>query len=275
MYLFPRVSGFELNMKRPHWSVRFLCGQFFLSIAPVIPGMSPQASAYSVTIAENFKDTFFVPCQDAPPASRLVRSPTLFSPDRSYSAYSEVQARAWSPEIAEDLHHPDCANTSKLFFKESREKEYRVIFNLNPSPENSGNGLEIVDWSKDGGKLAFKVFTFQYGVDWTDEDRVLIYDVKSNRTIGPNISHILSDQLRKACDIWIGEVLGFMADNRLVLSLGDVVFPEEYLAPSEEPPPPCIPERSLWILDWSKQKLAPCSAEVNVKHYGIIESRMQ
>ena len=89
------------------------------------------------------KNTYFIDCGPMPPyASHSAHSPVLVSPDRKRSAFAQASAR-WADGT--------CVNISKIYVAE-RGRGYQVVFLQVPTVTLLGNGVRLIDWSKDGAR---------------------------------------------------------------------------------------------------------------------------
>jgi hypothetical protein len=103
------------------------------------------------------EDTLFVECRGGP--DRTLRGPIISSPS-GYRARVTVTAQM---RRVEGWPYPVCGNTSSLFVASPRAARFSMVFRKNPTPEELGNGLRLVDWAPDGRTLAALSLWWQPG----------------------------------------------------------------------------------------------------------------
>lgn len=118
-------------------SALFFCTALLLSSLLPLQGRS-----------QDLSQTLNVSCGDKFVA-KDVKGSVLMSPGNGSRAYSEVLVRASSG---------NCTNSSRLFVQSpSSGKQYNLVFLQEPTEMQRGNGIRIVDWSRDGRLLLFEV----------------------------------------------------------------------------------------------------------------------
>ena len=95
------------------------------------------------------EDTLFVTCREG--SGHTVRGP-LVSSSSGYRAYVTVTA-----EMRRLEGWPTCVNTASLFVASPGAGSFSMVFQKEPTPERSGNGLRLVDWWGPDGRCLIVV----------------------------------------------------------------------------------------------------------------------
>ena len=111
-----------------------------LSLFPsLVTGQTPSPAPNN-----KYAAPYYLDCGRMPPyQSRSARTPILSSPDGQKEAYAEASARAQGDH---------CSNRSAVFVRQNGHA-FELIFLQQPEEMLLGNGVRIIDWSKDGTKL--------------------------------------------------------------------------------------------------------------------------
>jgi hypothetical protein len=120
-------------------------------------------------------------CGNSPPyKSQSARSRVLLSPDGNREAYAEAKAQ-WVGS---------CVNTSYVFVS-AKNSASQLVFLQEPTEELVGNGVRLIDWSKDGTKLLFDVIRWQDGSDAGPINDIWIYNAVTGIFTAVPIEHVL------------------------------------------------------------------------------------
>lgn len=155
--------------------------------ARIIPRALGQ-SAVRLPVTERLSNTAEVSCwKDSDHlTSRLARSPMITS-SAGYRAYAEVKARAFRPNYQETYSGPLCENTVKLFLAKSHESSFQTLLDTSQPKSDciaiegkdscEVNGIQLLDWSKDGRFLLADLVLWVYESDALVMRVPIIYDV--------------------------------------------------------------------------------------------------
>src|SRR5260370_4784333 len=164
-------------------------------------------SAVPLPITEQSANTAQLSCWKGRDSfsSRQARSAVISSAagDR---AYAEVKAIALRPEYEETYSGDLCENSVKLFLAKGRVSRFHLILGSN-SPTNDCfkiqgrnscdvNGIQLVDWSKDGRLLLANLVIWRYETDGRILRLPVIYDIGENKITQPYLYHFF-DQYYK------------------------------------------------------------------------------
>jgi hypothetical protein len=147
--------------------------------------------------------------------SRFLPSQVLVSPDGHNRAYAENYARmfkGFSQGIFGDATVP-CANTSKLYVSGPKEERFRLVLLQEPTLEELGNSIQIVDWSPDSRYLLLMTQYWQYESDF-GSSAVRVFDSISGVFTGRESLRIEKPS-GNPCT-WDGTALGFSPDGKVV-----------------------------------------------------------
>ncbi len=209
-------------------------------------------------------DTSRVTCGDKPPlTSRTVRSNVFVSPDSKHRAYVEVEALALSTGKAGAVGL-SCVNNSRLFVA-AEGRDFKLIFLAEPSDQETGNSLRLVDWSPDGRRLLIELAQWQY--DSVGANRsILLYDSRYGTFQQPDLARALNKQFGTECSLDL-HVAGFSAEGRIVLEA-------EPLSPEEEEVlaiPTCSHKKATYEMDRTTEALTALPQLPKLQHYAKTE----
>src|SRR5271154_546640 len=158
-------------------------------------------SAVRLPITERASDTAEVSCwKDRDHLiSRLGRSPVISS-SAGYRAYAEVKATAFRPQHEATYAGPLCENSVKVFLADHAASSFQVLFD-STLPKNDCiavegrdscevNGVQLVDWSRDGRFLLANLVLWVYESDALIMRVPIIYDVTKRRFVRPDLYHL-------------------------------------------------------------------------------------
>src|SRR5438876_3142086 len=158
------------------------------------------------------ENTFFVRCREG--SGRTVRGP-LVSSSSGYRAYVTVTA-----EMRRLEGWPTCVNTSSLFVASPGARSFSMVFQKEPTPERSGNGLRLVDWGPDGRTLAAVSLWWQEDSD-VGGHGILIYRAETKRVVEPDLDALFSSSLRRECSLRLDDSPGFTESGELVVKVSN------------------------------------------------------
>ena len=138
-----------------------------LALAAGLVGVCFCASQNPTATAKSPNDPYYLSCGEKEPyASHIRRSDVLVSPDGKHSAYVEVKAN-W--------FHGQCVNSSKIFVQ-SNSGPFEIVFLQEPTEMQMGNGIRLIDWSRNSNSLLFEVQQWGWLSDAGLSHEVQIYD---------------------------------------------------------------------------------------------------
>jgi hypothetical protein len=180
------------------------------------------------------ENPYNVNCGNRPPyKSQSSRSRVLLSPDGNREAYAEAKSQCVG----------SCVNTSSVFVR-AKSSAYQLVFLQEPTEEMVGNGVRLIDWSKDGTKLLFDVIRWQDGSDAGPNNEIWIYDAVTGVFTAIPIEHALKS-FGGGC-FTTPEPLGFSATGTVAVQfLTKQDFDEE----GKMVLPRCDKTRSTWFFD--------------------------
>ena len=246
-------------------------------------------SAVPLPITEQSANTAELSCWKGRDSfgSRQARSAVISSApgDR---AYAEVKATAFKPKYEETYSGDLCENTVKLFLAKGGVSNFRLILGSN-SPTNDClkiegrnlcdvNGIQLVDWSRDGRLLLANLVTWRYETDGGILRLPVIYDVREIKFNQPDLYHFF-DQYYKTdayeekkdpasthCDY---ELLteGFSPEGHLILS---ATRPPPY--PDGDEPVFCFAGTQTFLFELAANKITRLASNFKVQHYGTWNS---
>lgn len=195
-------------------------------------------------------DTLFLPCVGREP--RTTRGPVLRS--TAYSAYVEVRA-VWRSEQA----GRQCEVTASLYVKPEASREFKLVYQKKPSPEELGHGLRPVDWSSDGQLLLMESSWWQPDSDLGGRG-VEVYDALRHSVRKLGFASALSAAVEKNCSVRLDAVRGFSDNGEAVIDVGD--FVDAY---SESQQPKCFTVKTRWAVSLDGKKARPLPAGAPIR----------
>lgn len=211
-------------------------------------------------------DTSHVTCGEKPPfASHQVRSEVLISPDGKHRAYAEVEAKALYPQRPPAYSGPLCVNNSRLYAA-GDTSEYKVVFLQEPSDQETGNSLRLVDWSGDSRRLLLELAEWQYETPGIMRS-IVIYDTKYGTFQQPDLASVFRKQFGIDCSLDI-HVAGFTGEGR-------IVFETQPLTPEEEEVlsfPSCSRKKEIYEMDRSTEAIVAIPGQPKIQHNAKNES---
>jgi hypothetical protein len=207
------------------------------------------------TFTRSPSNPYNVNCGDQPPyKSQSARSTVLSSPDGNRDAYAEAKAR-WVEEGS-------CVNTSAVFVRD-KDGAFQPVFLQEPTQELVGNGIRLIDWSKDGRELLFDVIRWQDGSDAGPSNEIWIYDATTGVFTPVPIKHIVKS-FADGCFTAV-EPLGFSATGTVALEFSAKQDSDEE---GKIMLPKCHKKRVTRLFDPRGNKLTQTSAEYSVTKWG-------
>jgi hypothetical protein len=219
-------------------------------------GNSAQANKYAVP--------YYLDCGREPPyKSQSASSRGLSSPDDKREAYAEVKARAASEQ--------DCKNTSAVFVREGGGAFDLVFFQApiaEPTGMLDGNGVKLIDWSKDGAMLLFDVLRWNYSSDAPPGDDLWIYYARDGALKQVPLRTIFR-RFSDGCDVSF-EPLGFSVVGEVLMHFS---AKQGYDVDGEPNLPKCEAKRVAWLFDPGSSRLTQAPFNTSVQKWGKIRSR--
>ena len=185
------------------------------------------------------------------------RSWTLASPDGMYRAYAvnEATAERASNELS------GCKSTSALFVSRAGRDQVQALV-VNPVKGESGNSIELVDWSREGHRLVVIVGYWAWASD-TGGILARVYDADSGKLTGESLLHDeFSRLLGRRCSGTF-DPLGFSEDGKVVVRAYPDLDEEQTLQEQS-----CVKKVEIWEIDPVTAKLSRLPDDYKVGRYG-------
>jgi hypothetical protein len=218
--------------------------------------------------------------------SRIGRSP-IISSSAGYRAYAEVKATAFKPKYQETYSGPLCENTIKLFLEKAGMSSFQTILDsrlpkndcalVEGSDSCDVNGIQLVDWSKDGRFLLADLVLWVYESDAVLMRVPTIYDVTKSEFIRPDVYHLFDEYYETSffknkpepsaprCEFEL-HAEGFSPDGSIILSASTP--PED---PSYEQVS-CLDQKQTFVLDLGTNKIKLLPSNYKAQHYALGDS---
>ncbi|MGE0405896.1 MAG: hypothetical protein AB7O65_06325 [Candidatus Korobacteraceae bacterium] len=191
-----------------------------------------------------FDTTFYLWCWNSEfkeYRSRSARSPLYVAPDGNSSVFASVNATTQKLEEREG-----CLNRSTLFLT-TQAAPAQLIYERQGLPTGpQGNGIQIVDWSKDSTLLLADVFI------WWDESDVfkhnlMLYNARTRRIRLVDLNELFSKHMGQHCEV-DGRLRGFTAENDVVFEAWPI---DEVYGAS------CVEKTQFWQVDADNWRVSP------------------
>lgn len=219
-------------------------------------GDDAQTSDADALLAPGQKETptGYLECYAKGRRSRRAISPLVISRKGRRAAYVEVVATKPSSPV----FGAECANTTRLLVSH-RGGPFRPAILIEPKRVRLGNGMKIVDWSRDSNLLLLEEYDWQWASDAPIGHHVVIFEPASGATHELEMDVLTDGRSSERCTADV-RVLGFTADNGVVveaqiftgLEMGEEL---EDVAPEER----CEEVTETWVFDagtWEGRKSA-------------------
>ncbi len=227
---------------------------FTAAAALLLLGMGCRTIAPAPTASSR---TSYLTCEDSTGRSgyRLARSNVLISPDGTRRARAEVEALPLQNEIRDSLA---CQNISRILVSTPGTGE-RQVFAQNPGGEGkNGNGVKLIDWSPDGQRLLFALYTWLYP-NQVDPPLAVVYNASSGTVDAIEVASLLRRRIAGDCSLQI-EIAGFTPDGRIVVRSAPGVRSGQ-----EEP---CRVAPTLWLVHDAEKSIEALPATSTIERYG-------
>jgi hypothetical protein len=191
-------------------------------------------------------------------SSKSVTS-VLVSPDGLYRAYAESEALASPP----NTNAAQCQNTSKLFVSGPKSEQFRAVLTVEPSTEELGNNIDLIDWSPKGHRLLLAEGVWQWGSDAGDI-MARVYDADSE-TLSKEalVLEAFSKGVGRTC-AGIFRPVGFSSSGLQVVVTGGPYIEIGEDKPDEDS---CVKETGFWLIDTLTLAITRAPDHYRVKHY--------
>lgn len=180
------------------------------------------------------------------------------SPDGSRAAYASAKA-LWVMG--------SCVNTSYIFVRKGASP-FEIAFLQEPTEEQSGNGIRIIDWSKDGRRLLFDVLRWQWGSDAETTNQIWLYYSETGIFKATPMKTFIRNA-GKGCFTTV-EPLGFSKDGAVAIK---VTAKQGYDIEGEMRKPACKESQDVWLFDPTTNVLTQTSGDYSVPKWGKTESK--
>ena len=245
-------------------------------------------SAVRLPVADRSSDTAEVSCwKDSDHLiSRLGRSPNITS-SAGYRAYAEVKATAFRPKYQETYSGPLCENSIKLFLAKGGVSSFQILLDSS-LPKNDCitvegrdscevNGIQLVDWSRDGRFLLADLVLWVYESDAILMRVPIIYDVTKSEFMRPDVYHFFDEYYKTSffkqkpdpsarwCEFELRSE-GFSPDGNIIVSASrppdDPSFEQEF----------CLDKKQTFLFDLGTNKIKQLPSNYKAQHYGTWSS---
>jgi hypothetical protein len=225
-----------------------------LAVAAGLVTLCFGASQESGATRKSADGSYYLSCGEKEPyASRTAQSPVAVSPDGKHSAYVETKAN-WI--------HGQCVNSSRVFVQND-SGSYETVFLQEPTEMLMGNGIRVIDWSKDSSALLFQVQQWQWGSDADPTSEVHLYDAKTGIFKTVPFEHEIA-KLGDGCLVTV-QPLGFSDAGEVAVRF----VAKQYFEPEGEPrKPACNAKQGIWIFDRKSNRLTQAADKIAVSKCG-------
>ncbi len=209
-------------------------------------------------------DTSYVTCGDKAAMSRTVSSDIFVSPDGKRRAYARVTANSVGGQINPERSFRMCVNNSMLFVS-SDESSFDLVFLQEATDLETGNSLQIIDWSADSRRLLLELAQWQYESPGVTRSP-LIYQAELGVFQQPDLSRSFRKEFGIDCSMDV-HVAGYSA-------LGKIIIETEPMTPEEEEVlaiPSCSRKKGEWVLNVSAESITPLSESAKIVRNAKIE----
>ncbi|HVO62971.1 MAG TPA: hypothetical protein VMT53_18725 [Terriglobales bacterium] len=217
--------------------------------------------------AAKSSDTSYVTCGEKAATSRTVSSDIFVAPDGKRPAYTRVVANSVSGQLNPARISRVCVNNSLLFVKS--EADFDLVFLQEASDTETGNSLQIVDWSADSHRLLLELAQWQYDSPGVTRS-VLVYQAELGVFQQPDLSRAFRKQFGIDCSLNV-HVAGFTAEGKIVIDTQPMTPEEEEVLAI----PSCSPKKAQWILNPASESIAPLPEGAKLVHNAKMEAQPQ
>jgi hypothetical protein len=231
----------------------------------VLLGMPAVYAQNNASTAAKSDDTSYVTCGNKAAISRTVNSDMVVSPDGKSQAYARVVANAVGGPSNPERSVTSCVNNSMLFVK-SEGDAFDLIFLQEATDTESGNSLQIVDWSADSHRLLLELAQWQYDSPGVTRSP-LIYQAQVGIFQQPDLSRAFRKQFGIDCSLNV-HVAGFTAEGKIVIETQPMTPEEEEVLAL----PSCSPKKAQWILSPSSESISPLPESARIVHNAKVEA---
>lgn len=232
----------------------------------ILLGLSPALPAQNNPTVRSNNDTSYVTCGNKAAISRTVNSDIIASPDGKRRAYTRVTAKVVTSPVNAERAFTMCVNSSSLFVSTNADA-FELVFLQEANDLETGNSLQVTDWSADSRRLLLELAQWQYespGVTRTP----LVYQADTGVFQQPDVSRAFRREFGIDCSLDV-HVAGFSNEGKIVIET-DPMTPEEEEVLAL---PSCSRKKSQWTLNLSNETLSPLPETAKIVRNGKVESR--
>jgi len=234
-----------------------------LIIAATLSSSTVSAQQGNSALTNKYALPYYLDCGREPPyKSQSARSRVLSSADDKREAYAEVKARAASEQ--------DCTNTSAVLVRQGSGAFDLIFFQApiaEPTGRLDGNGVKLIDWSKDGAMLLFDVLRWNYSSDAPPGDDLWIYYARDGALKQVPLRTIFR-RFGDGCAVSF-EPLGFSETGEVLVQFS---AKQGYDVDGEPNLPKCEAKRVAWLFDPGSSRLTQAPYNSSVQKWGKIRS---
>jgi len=214
--------------------------------------------------------------------SRLGRGP-IISSIAGYRTYAEVKATAFRPQYQETYSGPLCENSIKLFLAKGDASNFQIVLDSS-LPRNDCatvegrdscevNGIQLVDWSKDGRFLLADLVLWECESDALLMRVPIIYDAEKNEFIRPDVYHFFDEYYKTDsfkekpdpegthCEFELHAV-GFSPEGNVIISASRPPDNPSYQQVF------CLDQKQTFEFDLKTNRIEPLASAYKAQHYG-------
>ena len=213
---------------------------------------------------DSLPPTLWRQCDSQNPAKRVFTSPVLVSVTGGHSAKVKVES---VPQQGA------CFDTTVLWIAGAASSAMNAgtAFIRRPkSVYNSGNGMNLVDWSPDGQLLLAE--SWEWNTLPNDEGidkKILLFKESGTAKLEIATGRFWSDQKGKNCHFEF-KLLGFTPSGRVAIQTDITPYYEPGQESSDVPPSKtCMPKHEAWAVDPHTQRREPVSSGFHAVRYSV------
>jgi hypothetical protein len=186
--------------------------------------------------------------------SQSIQGTIFVSPDGLQQAYVKIDTKALGKDSS---GQESCQNRSALFVAKDGQEHFDSVFTYQREKGETGNGIQLIDWSPDSKVLVADLLTWYYSSEgW--EHHMLVYSAQTGVVQKKSLEDLFSRALHKDCGLE-AQIKGFLLDGRVAVKARPL---------DEEEGPSCVSKDSLWAIDISTFKISPLTGKEAIKQNG-------
>jgi hypothetical protein len=186
--------------------------------------------------------------------SQSIQGTVFVSSDGLQQAYVKIDTKALGKDSG---GIEGCQNRSALFVAKDGQKHFDSVLTYQGEKGETGNGIQLIDWSPDSKLLVADLLTWYYFSEgW--EHHLLVYSAQTGVVQKESLEDLFSRAFHKDCGLE-AQIKGFLQDGRVAVKAWPL---------DDEEGPSCVPKDSLWAIDISTFKISPLTGKETIKQNG-------